>query len=151
VILPQTAEYALRAMAHLALLDSDSVVSAGVLAEQTQIPVPYLSKILLKLVNASLLSARRGPGGGFTLAHSPENVTFQMILQAVDYQFNQKHCAFGWGDCSPLQSCPLHESWSLLKEEFHQWAQSNCLANVTKIPGILDQMGIPGARYVSHV
>ena len=63
----QTAEYALRAMSHLARPDA-AAMRAIDLARATQVPVHYLSKVLRRLVDAGLLHSQKGHGGGFVLA-----------------------------------------------------------------------------------
>jgi alkaline phosphatase D len=62
--LSQTAEYALRAMAWLALRSPHEPVLARELSQGTQIPAQYLSKILRRLVLAGMLESRKGRGGG---------------------------------------------------------------------------------------
>ena len=69
VIVNQTAEYALRAMASLAR--ADGALTAEELSAQASVPVHYLAKVMRQLVVAGLVSARRGRGGGFRLARSP--------------------------------------------------------------------------------
>lgn len=127
MLLPQTAEYALRAMAHLAMVERKIPYPATSLSKETGIPVHYLSKILRRMVSAKLLEARKGPGGGFVLARPLGKIRFIDILNAVDYEPDPDSCAFGWGDCDTSNACPLHASWSKLKEEFHRWARKNTL------------------------
>lgn len=129
--LPQTAEYALRAMVWFATHSADRVVPARDLSLETGIPSNYLSKILRRLVLAGILESRRGPGGGFQLARPPKRVSFRDVLLAVDAYPEDDHCAFGWGSCSPRRPCPLHEPWSRLSEEFRHWACSTTLADLS--------------------
>ena len=57
MLFSQTGEYALRAMASLAISGSRASVPARDLSEQTGIPAHYLSKILRRLVLAGLLES----------------------------------------------------------------------------------------------
>ncbi len=75
MILNQTAEYALRAMAHLAELEEGVPVRAAELAEATKIPPHYVSKVLRKMVLAGLVNSQKGHGGGFALALHPSRIT----------------------------------------------------------------------------
>ena len=63
----QTTEYALRAMACLAMYPDD-LVATPTLAEQTKVPANYLAKVLQQLAAAKLITGRRGVGGGYRLA-----------------------------------------------------------------------------------
>lgn len=137
MLIPQTAEYALRSMAYLATLPADHALPARDLAEATQIPVHYLSKILRKLVLENLLSSQKGHGGGFTLSRAPAAITFQQILAAVDYFPTENHCVFGLGTCDVEDPCLMHEAWSRLNATFAEWAENTTLAEVDRrIPNL---------------
>lgn len=140
MILPQTAEYALRAMAHLTVSEGGKPIPACDLSEETGIPVHYLSKILRRLVSAKLLIAQKGPGGGFVLARAVGKIRFVDILEAVDYASDQHRCAFGWGECDPANKCPLHDSWKKLKDDFYSWANKTTLLHVKRGGVPLDQL-----------
>jgi len=132
MVLSQTAEYALRAMASLATVPDGRPVRASDLSRATGIPSHYLSKILRRLVIADLLVSQKGQGGGFSLARPPEEIRFLDILEAVDALPQKDRCAFGWGDCSDTHPCPLHESWSKLSDHLHAWARENTLAGLAE-------------------
>ena len=130
MLLSQTAEYALRAMAWLALESPKAPVRAKDLAQSTGLPLPYLSKILRRLVVADLLESQKGQGGGFALARPPREITFEAVLTAIDAYPEQGRCAFGLGNCRDLNPCPLHVSWSRLSDVVHVWASANTLADI---------------------
>jgi Rrf2 family transcriptional regulator, iron-sulfur cluster assembly transcription factor len=135
--LSQTAEYALRAMAHLAL-DEAAAVRARDLAEASGIPVHYVSKLLRRLVVAGLLDSRKGHGGGFALAKEPLEISFLDILRAVDYRIERDRCAYGWGTCKEEDPCPLHASWSRLSDAVYDWARHTTLKDIQEGgPGLI--------------
>jgi Rrf2 family protein len=120
--LSQTAEYALRATAWIASRPERGPVLAREFSEGTGIPAQYLAKILRRLVLAGILASRKGRGGGFTLARSPELIRFRDVLAAVDAYPGEDRCAFGWGSCDPSHPCPLHDSWGGMSGRFRAWA-----------------------------
>lgn len=130
MLLTQTAEYALRAMAALASMPHDGPVPAKELSQITEIPSQYLSKVLRRLVLAELLVSRKGHGGGFTLAREPCEIRFMDVLRAVDAYPTHSLCAFGWGACNDKAPCPLHDAWQGMSEPFRDWAASTTLADV---------------------
>ncbi len=130
MLLSQTAEYALRAMARLTTASPEAPVRARDLSAATGIPPQYLSKILRRLVLAGLLESQKGRGGGFTLAYAPEEIRFVDILEAVDAYPAPGRCAFGWGACNGDHPCPLHAAWTQMSETFHSWANNMTLAEV---------------------
>ena len=52
-------------------------------AERQGIPTRYLEQIFQKLRRAGLVESKRGPGGGYFLARSPEEISLADILLAV--------------------------------------------------------------------
>lgn len=129
--LPQTAEYALRALAHMATLPVDQAINAQDLSRATLVPVHYLSKVMRRLVTAGLVLSQKGHGGGYLLALPPQKISLGDVLAAGDLgptQFDR--CAFGWGKCNTRSPCPLHGSFSQLKELVHGWATRSTLADV---------------------
>jgi Rrf2 family protein len=107
-MISQTIEYALRAMTYLATVQGDAAASSGVIAEQTQVPRGYLSKVLRDLVIAGLVTSQRGPNGGFTLARAPGTISILDVVNAVDPLERITRCPLGNPD--HLELCPLHKS-----------------------------------------
>lgn len=78
-----TAEYALRAMVHL-VTHQEALCGSQAIAAETKVPPRYLSKILNDLVEAGLITSRRGPSGGFLLARDPGTISVLEVVNAVD-------------------------------------------------------------------
>ncbi len=72
----------------------------------TQIPKPFLSKILRDLVVAGLIYGQRGPNGGFTLNKPANEVTILDVINAVDPLKRIEECPLGLPEHKTL--CPLH-------------------------------------------
>jgi Rrf2 family protein len=130
MLLPQTVEYALRAMAYLATQPEGTAVRARDLAAHTGVPAHYLSKILRRLVITGLLTSQKGHGGGFQLAYPAGEITVGEVLSGADYSPNENRCAFGWGQCDPERPCPLHPVWSRLNGAFAAWSEETTLDDV---------------------
>jgi Rrf2 family iron-sulfur cluster assembly transcriptional regulator len=130
--LTSTAEYALRAMAQLALAPQGETVMAGPLAEKTGVPLHYLRKIMRKLVSAGLVESSKGHGGGFRLSKPAERICFMDVLEVTGYESQPNQCVFGWGECRSDKPCPMHRSWSDLNEEFVSWAKGTTLASLSE-------------------
>jgi len=128
--LPQTAEYALRAMAALVEVEGKEALKAADISARTDVPVAYLSKVLRRLVVAGIVEARRGHGGGFTLARPAGEITVAEVLEAVDVDVTSKRCAFGWSKCSDDTPCPLHPIWRDLRERLSTWSRGTSLDQV---------------------
>jgi Rrf2 family iron-sulfur cluster assembly transcriptional regulator len=134
MLLSQTAEYALRAMAFLATAPPGSAVRARDLSQATGIPAPYASKVLRRMVAAGLLSGQKGHGGGFQLSRPPEEIRFLDVLEAADDSLQPDRCAFGLGRCGGHNPCLLHDSMAALKESVLAWARRTTLAAAVPRP-----------------
>lgn len=127
-LITQTAEYAMRAMSRLATT-GDSFVRAAELSVSADVPKPYLSKILRKMVVAGLVEGKRGHHGGFRLARAPGQITLHDVLAAVD-ALPTNRCAFGLASCDSDNPCPLHDAWSELKRGYLDWMDRHSLADM---------------------
>lgn len=134
MLLPQTAEYALRAMAQLTTLPEGEPVRTADLARMAGIPESYLAKIMRRLVAKGLLTSEKGHHGGFKLRHPPEKVRFIDILRALDVDLETNRCAFGWGECNKANPCVLHPAFVQLREAHLAWATRTTLANLEAPP-----------------
>ncbi len=132
MVLSQTAEYALRAMAWLAIMPAGEPMRVRDLSIATGIPSHYLSKVMRRLVLAGLLVSQKGQGGGFVLSKAPDEIPFIDILIAMDVYPTDGRCAFGWGECDEVHPCPLHNSWSRLNEQLRSWAEGTTLADIAR-------------------
>jgi Rrf2 family iron-sulfur cluster assembly transcriptional regulator len=128
--LSQTAEYALRAMSCLALSHEGEPVRAQELSERTRVPLPYLWKVMRRLVAADLVLSAKGHGGGFRLARPPGKISYLDILRVTGYDSRTKSCVFGWGRCRDDHPCPMHASWTEMNGAFAAWASGTTLASL---------------------
>jgi Rrf2 family transcriptional regulator, nitric oxide-sensitive transcriptional repressor len=105
MMLSKTAEYALRAAVWLAQ-SPETPASADHLAEVTHVPRRYLHKVVQDLVRAGLVRSQPGPGGGYSLARLPKNISILDIVNAVAPLERIRHCPLGLPSHTKL--CPLH-------------------------------------------
>lgn len=107
-MISQTTEYALRAMAWLAINPNQRVPS-GELAENTQVPRDYLAKVLQQLAEAALIQGRRGVNGGYQLTRPPEKIRLLDVVHAVNAIDRIKTCPLGLSSHG-TRLCPLHRT-----------------------------------------
>jgi len=111
LILSRPTTYAVRALIYLAKQDTTSPVLAPAIAEAERLPAPFLAKLLRKLSEARILSSSRGPGGGYKLAKSPDDITLQEIADLFEGISLAHECLLGYGVCSDETPCPVHKLW----------------------------------------
>jgi len=132
-MLSQTAEYALRAMVHLAReAPDDASLQAEEIAEALDVPRNYLSKILHALARRNLLHSTRGPHGGFRLAGPPEELPLARIVEVFDPQLlaEDRRCLLGRSECSDEDACPAHEHWKRVSHTVRSFFYGTSLARL---------------------
>ena len=82
--LSKKADYALMAMKHLALRGDRGSSSAREIAEQYDIPIELMAKVLQRLVRRGLLASQQGTRGGYQLARPPAQISVADVIQAID-------------------------------------------------------------------
>ena len=128
-------DYASRALLSLALhTEERAPTSVRDIAERTGLPQPYLEQILLALKGAGLVRSKRGVGGGYVLARSPEEITLAQIVSAVDGpivagDFGEPHQN---GACDHEGQCVLLSVWADVGEHMRQHLDSFTLADMLK-------------------
>lgn len=105
-LISRTAEYALRAIIWLIQEPARSQTTRQI-AECTQAPPDYVSKVLQALARAKLVRSQRGWGGGFQLACDPAQVSVLDVINAVDPLERIHVCPLGL-KVHATQLCPLH-------------------------------------------
>jgi Rrf2 family protein len=80
----RSVSYALVAVGYIAENQEDSLVLAVRVSKEYGIPLEYLLKIMQQLVRANVLKSKRGPRGGFSLAHDSKDISMLQIIEAID-------------------------------------------------------------------
>ena len=107
------ARYAVRAMIDLSLHSGDDTVTRDEIAKREEISPLYLSHILLRLGKAGLVVSSKGPGGGYRLAKSAEEITAAEIVQAVGEPTQLVACtAREMAKCRRVDTCAAHVLWT---------------------------------------
>ena len=112
------------AMMHLAIHDKYGPVTLAEISQCQGISLSHLEQLFAKLRKRSLVEGVRGPGGGYRLASSPDQVTVADIISAVDERLDTTRC-FGHENCQEVRRCLTHELWTdLSRQIFTFWKAS---------------------------
>ena len=107
--LSKKADYALMAMKHLARNSSASSTSAREIAEQYDIPIELMAKVLQRLVRIGLLASTQGTRGGYTLGRSPATISVADVIEAIDGPFTVTACSTEKHDCEQFSKCSIRD------------------------------------------
>jgi Rrf2 family protein len=107
--LSKKADYALMAMKHLALRSDRGSSSAREIAEQYDIPIELMAKVLQRLVRRGLLSSHQGTHGGYQLARVPAQISVADVIQAIDGPVTVTACTTDDGRCDQYAKCNVRD------------------------------------------
>jgi Rrf2 family transcriptional regulator, iron-sulfur cluster assembly transcription factor len=128
--------YGLRAVINLARSNHSRPVSIGSIASEENVSSEFLEQIFFKLKKAGVIRSIRGPGGGFVLNRTPEEITVQDILVAVGETRGLTPCTLRLKTlCDRTEPCAAHDIWTGLQKTMEDY-----LTNVT-LKDILDKNG----------
>ncbi|MBK8232453.1 MAG: Rrf2 family transcriptional regulator [Candidatus Eisenbacteria bacterium] len=141
-MISKSSEYAIRSLAYLALAGDRWVLNREI-ADELELPSPFLTKLLGTLTREGLLESQRGRTGGFRLAKAPEQIRLLQIVDPFDRLSERRHCLLGQSVCSETHSCPLHTEWKKIQDEFRELFAHTTLAETI---ATLREDGFPRAR-----
>ncbi len=132
MLVPIPAQYAIRALMHLAHKPEDYVGAAELVASG-DFPAKYLPAILRQLKAAGLLTSAMGPRGGFRLAQDPAKITLRHVIDATGGLRGLDVCPF----CAvPLRrqakpSCLGHAAYAKVAETILAWMKDTTLQELS--------------------
>ena len=114
-MLSNRAKYATRALLHLTLQYDRRPVQVQEIAERQNIPIKFLEQILLSLKRLGFVQSRKGPGGGYFLAKSPEEITLGAVVRGLEGPLAPISCVSVTGyrecGCPDPETCGLRVAW----------------------------------------
>jgi len=113
--LSKKADYALMAVKHLAVRPLPST-SAREIAEQYDIPLELMAKVLQRLVRAGLLLSTQGTRGGYALGRPAAAISVADVIQAIDGPFTITACSTVRHDCDQYGKCSIRDPLWHLRE-----------------------------------
>ena len=111
------ADYAVRAVLHLAHMKNGERAATSNVAKEQSIPPSFLAKIISQLSIAGLLHTSRGARGGVTLARDPKDITLLEVVEAIDGPIQLNVCVTERGVCSFDDRCPIRSVWCEAQDE----------------------------------
>ena len=124
----KSTEYALRATIYIAQnSDGEKKVSIGQISKAIASPASFTAKILQNLTKAKVVSANRGPHGGFYVSEKAKRLPVRSILKAMNEDEVLKKCVLGLKRCSERKPCPMHDQYKLIKENLVELFESKTI------------------------
>jgi Rrf2 family protein len=125
-------DYALRAIIYLSAQPDSRPVPLKEIAAQRRIPRKFLEKIIQDLIHAGMVRSHRGVHGGYTLARTPERVSFRDVIEAVEGPISLNVCVTEQRDCLVLSSCNMQRIWQEGQRRMLEYFSDTTLADLTR-------------------
>lgn len=135
--LSKKADYALMAMKHLAMRP-DASASAREIAEQYDIPIELMAKILQRLARRSLLTSHQGTRGGYRLARSSSAISIADIIQAIDGPLTVTACSTEAENCDQFAKCNVRDPLWRIKDRIVTALSTCSLQEISADAPVLD-------------
>ncbi|NDF11263.1 MAG: Rrf2 family transcriptional regulator [Proteobacteria bacterium] len=132
MMLTTKGRYSVMAMVDLAKDKNGGPIALADIAERQDIALTYLEQIFARLKKEGLVRAFRGPGGGYMLTRSPEEIFISDIISAVDEKIKMTRCDHNpaKGCMSHKVRCLTHDLWDGLGNQIFNYLRSVSLADV---------------------
>ncbi len=142
--LSKKADYALMAMKHLARkTDASASTSAREIAEQYDIPIELMAKVLQRLARSGLLTSHQGTRGGYTLAKTAPAISVADIIQAIDGPLTVTACSTDDEQCEQFDKCNVRDPLWRIKDRILTALSTCSLAEISSAEPYTDPAVMP--------
>ena len=108
-MLSNACKYAIRSVLYLSVhVDENKKIGVKKIAEELEVPQPFLAKLLQQLTKNNLVSSSKGPTGGFYLNKHNLNNTLWSVIKCIDGTTKFDNCFMGLASCNDKNPCPVH-------------------------------------------
>ena len=125
-------EYGIRASIYIAqqsLLNRK--VNLKEISEAIESPSAFTSKILQKLSRYKIISADKGPTGGFYMDKVKlEKIKLSSIVNAIDGENIYNDCGLGLKKCNEKMPCPVHNQFKVIREELKKMSEKTTIKSL---------------------
>jgi len=137
------ADYAVRAVLHVAQLAEGERLATSVIAEEEKIPLPFLAKIVSQLSVKGILDAMRGASGGVRLARTPDEISLREVIEAIDAEISLNRCVLNAEACPTTAVCPVHEVWCEVQKDLVSRLENTTFDHLLKRQADLQSVSQP--------
>jgi len=116
-------------MLDLAFHSKAKPVTLTEIATRQTISLSYLEQLFSRLRRANMVVGVRGPGGGYKLSRSEDEINISDIILAVDEQVDLTNCE-KQSNCQDGEPCLTHDLWMGLSDVVRDYLDGITLADI---------------------
>lgn len=125
------ADYGLMALQYMASVQFGNVtrtriVNTKEIAEEHNIPLELLAKVLQVLAKSGIVESHNGPKGGYLLAREASAITIAQVLEAIEGPLGITDCSHDkdTSPCSQLERCSIRTPLLKVQDSIYQLLNS---------------------------
>ena len=115
-LITRDTDYAIRALCFIAQ-NKEKIIPVPQLAEELQIPHPFLRKILQILNKKRILKSFKGQDGGFALALPADKIFVVDLIEIFQRSFKLNECLFKKRICPDIRTCLLKQKLAKIEKQ----------------------------------
>ncbi len=123
--------FAVTAILDLALNETEKPVTLADISERQSISLSYLEQLFSRMRREGIVKSVRGPGGGYHLAKTHQEITVKDIITAVDEEIDATQCS-GKENCHEGGRCITHDLWVSINHKILDYLESLTLADLVE-------------------
>ena len=132
-MLSKSSTYAIRGVLYLAIHSNhDRKFTAKKIAEEIDIPAPFLAKNLQELARHHLISSIKGRHGGFFLTEKDRKNSLLAIVACIEGIDKFYECVLGLSECTDRNPCPIHYTVSPARKALLEELSSKSINDFAK-------------------
>ncbi len=120
-MLSNTSRYAIRSLIYLVIhYEKGKKIGIKKIAENLDIPSPFLGKILQTLTKQKILSSTKGPNGGFYASEKTGETSLIEIIRIIDGDDLFDKCLISNKSCNDANDnnkCSLHDHYKSIRKD----------------------------------
>lgn len=132
MLLTRKVQYAIQALVDLSRYSGGKPVALKDIAQREGIPLPYLEQLFFRLKKGLLVTAVRGPGGGYLLAHLSSAIRISDIVATVEEPLLPVSCMESSKGCDRNSRCAVHSVWEDLGERIASFLSGITLEDLAR-------------------
>jgi len=126
-------EYVIRALSYLSLHKKrDKYIMVKEVADETNIPYHFLSKIFQNLASANWVESKKGKKGGFTIAVDSNSISLMDIIEWSDGNHVFDNCILGERECALENDCKLQKKCFKLRDDMTGFFKTTTIRDLTE-------------------
>lgn len=124
-------EYALRGLVYIQLQNHKNR-NPGIaeIALEIETPQHYMAKILQRLVHFGFIESIKGKNGGYSFSSQKPDLTLKKVIVTIEGDSLFDGCGFGLKHCDENNPCPLHFSYTPIREAINKLANKETIQSL---------------------